>query len=198
MTLSSARYADTLTAARRFEQLLTDAGAPIVGVLRPPADPDALREIQDNTGLRFPAELLAWYAWHDGADSAPELQTTLPPAYTLLSLSESLMWYNDWLQASDDFGYDPQWWPIAHFVGGIDVLADCSGATDAPAPIRIADARLENEPDPTVVRAASVPDLLNFWSGLLEDGWWRFDRDKGTWVDTYKDMPQDLCDSGLA
>ncbi|MFE7382455.1 SMI1/KNR4 family protein [Streptomyces zhihengii] len=86
-------------------------------LLAPPADPADVERAQQETGLRFPQELLDSLACHDGSHGSPVLPgRPLLPAEGIIAVRRRAMDLLEWAEqqgwAEDDDEGEPTWHPM--------------------------------------------------------------------------------------
>jgi hypothetical protein len=185
----------------RLEELWIQAGVPVENLFAPGITGTETRSILQGGGLAAPAEIIEWFAWHNGAVKPRVGITPLgPTAWTALSLREALASRTEWLRGAKGAAEEDQgltlaeyWWPefwlpIAED-GGQGVLAvDLREGTDTVA---VRDVRWSNSEFRTV-REDSLKDLIDVWIRIIERGGWTWSDSIGLWEGAYISLPLDL------
>ena len=127
----------TLTDLAALEAAVLACRPEAAGLFRPGLSPQRLEDVAAAAGVRLTDEARVWWTWHDG--SAP---ATLP-GVEHLSFAEAVG-KRDFLgqlatQVSAGSAlWHPAWLPL--FETGVDTfVVDCSGAPEAPSPLRRVD-----------------------------------------------------------
>ncbi len=206
MTADLARLAGLL---ERMERAWRAQLAPIAAVLAPGAALDDAEAAAAAAGVRLPAELAAWYGWHDGTTvPAPERrerreETWLGPGYRFYSLAEAVTARRERLQMAAEWSdlpagrlvWDDSWFPFTINLAGDTLAADCSVAPGVAAPVR----RIAYDDEDYLTPAtASVTDVVAVWVRLLEEGLWRYDASAGRWEADFDAMPPEVRASRVA
>jgi cell wall assembly regulator SMI1 len=110
-------------------------------LFRPGLSPARLDELAAAAGVPLSVEARAWWTWHDGSAGGAL------PGVEHLSFEAAFDQYRRWREMAAKFGpgwlgadamWHPAWVPM--FDTGVDTFAiDCSGALDAPSPLRRVD-----------------------------------------------------------
>jgi len=177
-------------------------GAPIASSLAPGLDPREIDDLTQSVGVRLPVEPRTWWAWHDGVPPSQGLQRRqLGPGQEYACLAEAVDWHGTRREIAADLaehGLDPdEMWPMHLFpilhLG--DIACDCSVADHAPSPIF--DADYHHTLGPPQVRARSFGEMVEWWIEALNDGAWRYDPERGTWIKHLHLLDPDRERSGL-
>lgn len=100
-------------------------------MLRPPADPAAVEAAEAEMGLRFPPDLSASLACHDGMDEGRSVLPGRPPApvdkivahWSLcIDINEDLGLFDDDLEEDEEPWWHPSWIPWAVLDGDSQVI----------------------------------------------------------------------------
>lgn len=165
---------------RRLESELASYGAPIAGALLPGLSDTAVAEALATEGLRAPADVQAWFGWHDGAhggkavESGPGLdfvaENALAAGWHLLTIADALRirrWnLNDYASIGADV-LPASWLPVLHANEQGALCADC--ALDVP-PLYIVDGAAglpEPQPRP---QFDSLVDFVGTVLRLFDEG----------------------------
>jgi hypothetical protein len=165
-----------------LEDRLRRFGAPIVEALRPGAPAERVRAELAADGLAAPADLVAWWGWHDGVEgpAVPEgpgmverAESVLLDGWRLLSLADALRirrWTLDDYARAGGGGVVPRSWvPVLHFTGAAYLAAD-SAVTAGGAPLYLVDGGAGlPEPSPTP-QLGSLEELVTLVVKLFDDG----------------------------
>lgn len=173
-----------------FEHALVQTGAVVARRFRPGIGAPNVERLMGRIGLAPSAELLEWFAWHDGAvGSGTDLEAcSLVPGAVFHDLE---MLCEEYIQIRRSFDeveaalpfpsvtsvdlWDPSWFPILRLWAGciaVD-LAD-SGSTLSPVHVIWFDAELEHRKKPLWPSMhAFVLEVLD----RIESGIYRVDRD---------------------
>jgi cell wall assembly regulator SMI1 len=170
---------------------------PVEEALAPGTDVSSFTSDDGRLHIELPAELRAWWAWHDGGSSqaqslfAWQMGPLLQP---LSSRSSRDRWQRSMAMAKDvaadapagTANADPEYWWRSSWVplfsdGSGYLVGDCEIGGQDVAPIR----RVEWGPDLDVVarpRTDSFGQLVEWWIEAIELGLWTFDHAAGMWV----------------
>jgi hypothetical protein len=145
-------------------------GAPVVEAFRPGLAEEQVREEAGAAGLAAPADVLAWWGWHDGVDGGvpPEYagpgvrfrpESTIVRPWHALSLADALRvrrWYVEQAAAP------PSWLPALHFEGQPLLAVDTDAGT-----VHVVD---EGFPEPSPPQFASLEELAGSLVRLFDEG----------------------------
>ncbi|HET7488077.1 MAG TPA: hypothetical protein VFJ85_09120 [Acidimicrobiales bacterium] len=165
-----------------FEQAMVAHGHPAAGLLRPGADPEALRAKAAAAGVVLPDAAVAVWAWHDGVDkSGPELPSAawfLPGGSWLLDFDSAVDDHDNAranFPVTDRDDWSPEWFPLAS-LGSATYWLVCSGPRDGHTPVQLAHTWEYNPPAALAAqRVSSVPEALAVWAAVLDSGLWGVD-----------------------
>lgn len=161
-------------------------GAPIADSLRLGlAQPD-VEAMTAELDLRLPVEARTWWGWHDGASTMFPTHT-IGAHYVFPPLEAAIGQYRRWrdiarktvageadLDAEDLWAHS--WFPILLGGDGTTVACDCSVDEAEPSPIHVVNWKVFM--NPAVPAADSLGTVVSWWIEALEDGTWRFDRQR--------------------
>jgi hypothetical protein len=185
--------AATLNLLAEYAAVWRDLGSRQELRLRAGLPSDSIKEALHGEGLPSPAEVQAWFSWHDGYEP-PKRVTLAPTFYAPLPLERSLEDRKDLLghaieaartglaaDGSDqpEFWWRPEWLPFAQTRGG-EYLAFDLRVGHSAAPIR---AWAPDDPDSAQQPSSpSLSVMIGYWSDALRAGGrWVGDTSSGRW-----------------
>lgn len=134
-----------------FERSLRRSGAPVVAAFREGIDEATVERALASVGLSPTAELVTWFAWHDGAGGDSEsldARELLPGAYHY----DLRMLCREYLATRQDFDeveasvpdpaftsadlWDPSWFPLLRLEAGY-VAVDVGGPDKTVSPVHV-------------------------------------------------------------
>ncbi|WP_168929514.1 SMI1/KNR4 family protein [Nocardioides sp. GY 10113] len=131
---------DLREALGRLDTALTRERRELAGRLRPGLDPAAVAAALTSIGVSPHPDVVAWYAWHDGAQGPgrgerhflrPSVNHVLGGLY-LFSMEQALALREDAMSYEEDLNdpvhYRPAWFPIMMFPDGWLVCVDTADA----------------------------------------------------------------------
>ncbi len=173
---------------QQLEEHLRSCGAYLAEALRPGL---AAGEVTAFTGGIFdpvPAELLTWYAWHNGVEQAygdDDPDAFLPNVMDVLSLDEAMNRREGLLRTSgpelDDepwMTYQPTWLPLVasdkHYL-----VADLTAGAGHPVPVLYV--AFPTDEDWNTVQEPSIAAMVAVWNTHFANGNYRWNREEKCW-----------------
>ena len=183
---------------QRLDAFFVEQGAPVADALRPGLGPAELDAAEAELGFSLPHEVRDWYAWHDGVEETDAGGVRLPNLTLLSSMRDALDARQTFLNPGplvDAYQvYQPTWLPITQFEAET-LVVDCAGAAtgrQASAPVYVIDYADEWEQV-----MPSITAMVQLWITAIDEGYWRYDRDRGSWAHTFGQLPLEYRVSGV-
>ncbi len=174
----------------QLERLLDrsrNAGAGVVGRLRPGLSDDQMDRLTAPLGLRLPSEARTWWGWHDGTDGGPDrlaADIELGPMLEFLTLSEAVDLYRmkrevgaEVRPEEPDWYWHRTWLPITRYG---KIACECEVPEDAASPILGLDHEINGDFDRPI--AESWGQMVSWWIDEFERGAWYFDSERRRWL----------------
>lgn len=179
----------------RLQAAWARQGAPVHAGLRPGLSEERIDELMAPTGLQLPEELQTCWSWHNGSverdGPTPGYPHELGPGGWLFAPLETVLAWNarhrTWTEPIDstvpalaETYWHPTWFTFTTRIGKPNhiLFVDTDVPPGGPSPVHYVDEMWE---EPTVVRAASLTDVIALWVDLLEDGTVRWDPAQDYW-----------------
>lgn len=119
--MANARSIEARLAA--LDALIATKAASVASTLAPPAKPAALAKLRARFGKDLPAELRAWFAWHDGQRSTASAALIPDTSWSAMSCAEAARTHA-FLAAEGLRPWKPTWMPLFHNGGGDHLCLD--------------------------------------------------------------------------
>jgi len=185
---------------QRLDTFFIEQGAPTAQALRPGLSQAELDAAEVELGFLLPQEVRDWYGWHNGMEEVfegVEGSVRLPNLKLLTSMRDAVEDRQGFLHLPPEVQqtYRPTWLPITQR-DVVTLVVDCAGAAadrQAPAPVSVIDYADEWEQ-----RMPSITAMVQLWTTLIDEGYWRYDHNLGCWADTYSQLPPEYRHSDVA
>ncbi|MBK5222370.1 MAG: hypothetical protein JJE52_05760 [Acidimicrobiia bacterium] len=154
--------------------------------LAPGSDSAAIAAPLEAVGFVPSDELEVWFAWQAG-QAVPG--TTVGPALIPLSVDQAVDARAQSLELAESFKvdldpgleppdlWDPSWLPLTQFAHGGYFAAECRPVREQTSAVW----RYETSHMPGRRIAGSIAELVATWIRLIDDGYWRWDAERGMW-----------------
>lgn len=169
---------------RELERELDRQGSPFSSVAAPPIDPRRLDEAEERVGHALPAELRAWWLWHDGSIPQPGRASAHDigvGGWEPFPLNRALeVWA--WWSAEKNWGDDPfpaTWLP---FAGTQSKLLNAKLELSTPDRLVMGVVALPGELEEFGATAdLTFPELIQGWIDFLREGHATWDAGHDYW-----------------
>jgi len=169
---------NVLQELNRFEQLSRDRGAVNVERMRPGIDPERIRSLELEYGVRLPDDAKAVWLWHDGVADQDETLTVRfwGPAHYFLDLESSLRDARAQLisrNAGDVFRRPgSSWLTLGHHT--VSAVIDITEPHAADSPVLVSDATAAIEEYPVM----TLSERIRMWNSAIDDHVWYLGNDR--------------------
>lgn len=175
---------DVRGALRRFDDVLAARDVPVVQ--RPRAEETTTRAAITALGLTPVEDAVVWWAFVGVPPPDEGWARFVTPRHRLVPLDRAAEIYRDLIAPPPESALlaNPGWLPLARFLHGGVMVADCSPGGDGTV-------RPWNADSGVADRGVPLATVVEWWIGHIESGAWSW-RD-GNWIDTLDDarLPED-------
>jgi hypothetical protein len=167
--------AEVTAELERFEHLCRARGALNVEWMRPGIEPERIRSLEADHGVRLPDDAKAVWLWHDGATPpfGPRTVRFWGASYYFLSLEESLGDARMQLEArnaGDVFRLPgSSWVTLGH--NSVSTVIEITEPHGSDSPVLVSDATAPVEDYPVV----GLAERVRLWNAAIEDDLWYLD-----------------------
>ena len=180
--MSDAPHVDDLLI--ELEREMDRQGSPFSSLAAPPVDARQLDEAEERVGIAFPAELRAWWLWHDG---------TIPPQGRLSAheigaggwwpypLEKALGMWRWWCKENvpSDAVFPRSWLP---FAGAQSKWLNAKLEMSAADQLTLGVVTLPWDGEFGATAETTFPELIQGWIDFLREGHATWDADGVCWV----------------